>query len=326
MELSFTVSQWFRPSPHEIGIEPPGSRLKTLKTLDCFQSSVEMRIVELNQVGIVGAARQSEVGEQDIAPVPDIPEDIFKDGMVEGMMFEHMCQSTLDTLGIPPFSEDMPSERGEEVTILFLGSDPQVPPDILQIVIVAYLEHSMGKDLVESLFDACPVIDNHYPDVIAKGMQLLKKVRERHLILGNVQMTVGNIMGQIVDGVDERNLGRKAFDSYILAIDDEDTAETFGITERLGEERVVWQLVEFCNDPGVGLFARQLVFISKFSKRDSVDMFYPQGRERRNVVTSKDLLTDTTKKAMGTPTLTILDRFQASTAITTGAMFFLTCS
>lgn len=46
-------------------------------------------------------------------------------------------------------------------------------------------------------------------------------------------------MRQVVDAVDERNLLLVAFDSHVLAIDDEEAAETFRIAVRKGDIVVV---------------------------------------------------------------------------------------
>ena len=82
-------------------------------------------------------------------------------------------------------------------------------------------------------------------DIVAKGIQLLKKVGKGHGILSHVQVTVGNIVGQVVYGIDKGNLGRKTFYSDILTINDENATETFGITECCGKKRIVWYLIEF---------------------------------------------------------------------------------
>jgi len=99
-----------------------------------------MRIVEFDQVGIVGTTTSFQIRKQDITPMFDVPEDVLELGTRESMMFEHMRQSTLDTLRISPFSKDVESKRMEEISVSFFCPDSEMHPNILQIVVVAYLE------------------------------------------------------------------------------------------------------------------------------------------------------------------------------------------
>ena len=81
------------------------------------------------------------------------------------------------------------------------------------------------------------------------------QVEELHVggeVLGRRQEPDGNVVGQVIDAVDEGNLAVIAFHCNKLSIHNKEAAESLGIAVGEGDLVVVWKMLKLCNDATVG--------------------------------------------------------------------------
>lgn len=76
-ELPFAVREYFRSSPEHIRIQPALSADKRFESLDGFQSAIQVRIVQLNEIGIFRTARNFCVCKQLDFPFFDIEQNLL---------------------------------------------------------------------------------------------------------------------------------------------------------------------------------------------------------------------------------------------------------
>jgi len=272
-ELSLAIGKGFRPSSNHPGIQPATGRNETLESLDRFQSSVQMRIVEFDEIGVIGTLGKQEITEQHLFSVPNRSQDIFERPVAVRRGFG---KSPNGSLRIDSIFKHGFLQREEKISVLLLAPHPQSHPNILQIVVVTQLETGMWKYLVQSLLDSRPIIRHDDLQIVPETFQLSEETRETHLVLGHVQSAEGDVMGQVVDTENEGNLPSKTFHRYVLSVHDQDARETPRIAEGSSEFLVFRQQRQFLLHPQKSLFARQTVFIAQSAKRNAVEVFDPE--------------------------------------------------
>lgn len=96
------------------------------------------------------------------------------------------------------------------------------------------------------------VVADQCKKFIAGVFQLREELEQCLVVLRGSQHTDRNVMREVIDAVDERNLPIISFYGHEFAINDEEAAEPLGITVRKSHLVVVWQSFQFCRDAPVG--------------------------------------------------------------------------
>ncbi len=160
--------------------------------------------------------------------------------------------------------------------VAFLGSHAESSSNIFQIVVVAQLEPGIRKDLSQSLFQSCPIIRHHDLQIVPKTFQLSKEAGEAHLILGYIQSTERNVVGEVVDPEKKGDLAIESLDRHILPIHHQDARETTRVAERFGHFLILREQREFRIHPKKHLFSREVVFVTQSSKGNTINVLDPK--------------------------------------------------
>lgn len=139
--------------------------------------------------------------------------------------------------------EDLRFQILHECPVGFLASDFERLSNVLQKMHVAELDDDMGVDDSRRHADGFIVVADHGQQFVTGVLELCEKLQQRLVILRGCQHADGNIVRQVIDAVNERNLLLKAFHGYKLPIHDEKAAESLGIAIGKGDLVVVRQSV-----------------------------------------------------------------------------------
>lgn len=152
------------------------------------------------------------------ANIPSVPRDQFpgKDSkfLPTSSLFEEML--------------NLPHER----QIGWISRDPEGGTDGLFVVAVAQLDDTSRIYVVCCLVDVLVVITDHRSQRIQQELERLKEGKTRCVVFRNREDIRGNIMGQVVNAVENRDLAIIAFDLDVLAIHEEYPAEARTVLPR----------------------------------------------------------------------------------------------
>lgn len=248
-EFLSAIRKGRKPSLQNPCGEPSFCRLEALESLNCFQSSVELLVVALNEVccfrtAIVKKILRFHISCQQIAVVKDMlecsdlqrvvvvswrsPADVtFQIRLTEVRKIEDLCLKIF-----------------KERSVCLFTAYLQGFSDVLEEMHMAKLHNNAGVDSFCRHADGFIVIADEGEQFIAGVLELYEKLEEGLIILTGCQHADWNVMRQVIDAVDEGDFSVIAFHCDKLSIDDEEAAESLGVAVAEGDLIVVRQGIQ----------------------------------------------------------------------------------
>lgn len=138
-------------------------------------------------------------------------------------------------------------EIKNKVSISFFGPHAEIPPNILQKMIVADLNDHIRKDISRRLMDIFIVITDHDLKRIANGLQISKIFEPAFIALRNGEDKDRNIVAEIIKSPEEWNFLFIPLHVHIFSVHDENATER--ITIFLGDLVVVRKTLNLATIP-----------------------------------------------------------------------------
>lgn len=251
------VGEW-RESPSENpGGEPAFCGLEALESLDGFESAVQLFVVAFDEIrgswtAVVKELLRFHVAGEEIAVVEDV---------VERRDFESVVVVARGAPSDVPFQiflaeiweiEDLFLEIGQEAPVGLFASHFERSADVLEEVDMTELDDDTGVHLFRGETNGLVVVADECLKVVARVLELREVLEHRLEVLRWCKQADGNVVGQVVDAVDEGNLPVVAFDCHILSIDHQKPAEAFGIAVAERDLVVVRESIQFMYERSVG--------------------------------------------------------------------------
>lgn len=233
-ESSSAIGEWRKPTSEDPSGKPSFCCLEALESLDGLQSSLQLLIVAFDEIRcsratVVEEILRFHVACQQIAVVEDVLQRVNLQ-MIVVVTRRSPADVTLQ-IRLPEVGkiEDLLFEVREEVPVGCFASDFECPADVLEEMHVAELNDATGVDRSRRHADGFVVVTDKTEKLVAGVLELREVLEARLVVLRGGEETDRNVMRQVVDTVDERNLPVVAFDCHVLAIHHEEAAEALGI-------------------------------------------------------------------------------------------------
>ncbi len=123
---------------------------------------------------------------------------------------------------------------------------------VFKKVHMAKLNDYTGVDSSRSHADGFIVIANECQKFVAGVLELGEELQQCLVVLAGSQHADGNIVRQVINAVDERNLLVVALHCDEFAIDDKEAAEAFGIAVGKRDLVVMRKSIQLCYETSVG--------------------------------------------------------------------------
>ncbi len=284
------------PSLYDPGREPAFCGLKALESLNCFQSAVQLFVATFDEIGGLWTAIVKEIFRTDIAR----EQIAVVENMLERCDLERIIVVTRCSPANMPFEivlpqtgkgEDLLFQIFDETPVRFLASHLQGLSNVLQKMDMAELDDDTRIDSNCCHANGFVVVADQCLQVIAGVLQLREVLEHRLIVLGRGKQADRNIVRQVIDAVDERNLSIIAFHCHELPVDNQEAAETFGIAVGEGDLVVVWKGIQlFCETP-VGCIDAFADLGGKCTDACSLQMLQEQCIVRRAVIDTETCAT-----------------------------------
>ena len=110
---------------------------------------------------------------------------------------------------------------------------------------MADLHDAAGEDVLRCLPCRVILITGHASEGISRVLELREELDHGLEVLGWTQEANGDVMGDVIHAVDERDLLVVALHRHVLPIDNQRASETFPVAVPSGDIIVVWQRFQF---------------------------------------------------------------------------------
>ena len=256
-ELLFAVREWRESSLKNPGGKPAFCRLEALEALNGFESSIELFVTAFNDVcglrtTIMKELLSCDVAREQIAVI----EDMFEGGDLESIVVVTRSAPTDMTLQIFLAKvwkiKDLFLQISEETPVGLFASYFERSSDVLQEMDVAELDDDAGVDLRGRETDGFVVIADERLQIVAGVLEFREELEHCLEIFRWSEHADGNVVRQVIDAVDERNLPIVAFHSNELSIDNKEATETFGIAVGERDLVIVRESIQFAHERSVG--------------------------------------------------------------------------
>ena len=233
-ESSATIGERRKSACEDPCREPAFRCCKALESLDGFQSAVQLLVVAFNEVrrsraAVVEKLLCCDVPRQQIAVGEDVLErlDLHRIvvvawGSPTDMTFQVLLPEVREI-------EDLLFEICEKVPVGLLAADFEGSSDVFQEVDVAELDDDTGVDRSCCQADGFIVVADNAQEFVARILEFREELEQRLVVLRGCKQTNGNIVREIVDAVDERNLLVVALHCHVLPVHDEKAAEALRV-------------------------------------------------------------------------------------------------
>ena len=251
------ISEWCEPSAKNPSRKPAFRGGEALEALNGFQSAVQLLVVALDEICGFRAAVVEEILCPDVTGEKiAVVEDVFERVNLERIIVVPWRSPTNVTLEIRLAEvweiEDLLFQIGEKTSVRLFAADFERSSDVLEEVDVAELDDDIGVDGFGRHADGFVVVADERLKCVSGVLELREILEHRLVVLGGGQQADGNVVGEVVDAVNERNLVVIAFHGDELPIDDEEATETFGIAVTERDIVVVGQCLQFGHNASVG--------------------------------------------------------------------------
>lgn len=136
-------------------------------------------------------------------------------------------------------------EVGDEWTILLLGSRVQCTANVLQEMRVAELHKLVLVHGIQCCPDVLIVIADNPTKAVVGIPQLHEELSTSEIVLARHENTDRNVMGFVVDAIDEGNLSVVSLHLHVLSIHEQAIAVLVGVAVFECDEIVVGKFCQF---------------------------------------------------------------------------------
>lgn len=116
---------------------------------------------------------------------------------------------------------------------------------------MAELDDDTGVDVTRCHANGFVVIADDAQQFVASVLELHEELHHGEKVLRRCEEADRNVMREVIDAVDERDLLLVAFYRHILPIDHQEATETFGVAVGEGDLVVVRQRIQFVHNAPV---------------------------------------------------------------------------
>ena len=145
-------------------------------------------------------------------------------------------------------AEDMFFDVFEETVVVLAGSDPQVTANVFEEMDMAELDEDIGEDVPGCHANGFMVIAGDRDERVIYVLQLREVLHPGFKTLRGRKEADGDVMGSVIDAVEEGNLLLVAPHSDVLPVHDDLSSETFPVAVVSRDIIVVRQCIEFLNE------------------------------------------------------------------------------
>lgn len=201
-----------------------------------------------------------------------------------------------------------------------LRSDMERLANVFKIVVLAELERNAWIKLFKGSWQGLPIIGENDLDGVVQGLQETEECEEGICVFGRDKDPEKNIVRFVINAVDERDFLRISFYLHVLPVHDENARRI--AAEIPCEVDALWETSQFLHDALIHRLSRKFVFISEFTKRNSIDIWNPQWFFLFSMVNRKRAFTALTKISLASVLTALLNCLLASTGRTCGIPSF----
>lgn len=148
--------------------------------------------------------------------------------------------------------EDMLFDITEEALVVLVTPDPEIVPDVLEEMDMAELREDIGEDVFRSHFDGFIVVTGDRDERVIRILEFREVLHPCLEALGGCKEADRNVMGSVIDAVEQGDFLLVAFHRHILPIHDDLPAEAPPIAVIVCDVVVMGQRMELCKDFLVG--------------------------------------------------------------------------
>ena len=231
--------------------------MEALESLNGFQSSVELFVTAFDDVRGLGAAIVKELLRFHVACKQiTVVEDVVERGDFHRIIVVPWCSPANVTLKIRLAEcrkiEDFLFEVIDKFSVRFVASHFQGFADVLQEVDMAELDDDAGVHLTRCHANGFVVIADDSKEFVTGVLELREELHQRREVLRRCKQADRNIMRQVINAVDERNLPVISFYRNKLPVHHEEAAEALGIAVGERDLIVVRQRIQLGHKCSVG--------------------------------------------------------------------------
>lgn len=147
--------------------------------------------------------------------------------------------------------KDLLFEISHKSSVRLFAADFEGSSDVLKEMHMTELDDATGVHISSRHADGFIVIADESKQFISGVLELREELHECLVVLRECEHANRNIVREVIDAVDERDLAIVSFHRHKLSIHDEEAAETFWIAVGEGDLIVVRKRIEFCDNPMV---------------------------------------------------------------------------
>ncbi len=240
-----------------------------------------MAVVQLDEIGVFRTPRDLGIRKQLELPAFDVQKNLLSHGITEGILDQQMMQYSPQPREVLMLVKHQPFELVEEGLMGLISPHSEELPDVLDVMVLAALERGTGENPCQCWPRSSVVIADDNAERVLHTSQHPKELLIRKLILRGNQQTADDVVGEVVDGEDERDLLGISSDLDVFGINNEDPAEAG--TEVSGEDVGAGQLCNLRLDVPEGLRPGVPELIGQFPAGDAVDVLDPEQNLRTMV-------------------------------------------
>ena len=231
--------------------------MEAFEPLNGFESAIELLVHAFNEIGRpwtidVEECFCSDVGRELLAALEDVlhHRDLLRMIVVPGRTppdagFQAILSQVFHL-------EDVLLKISEETPKGFLAPDFQGSADVLEEVYVADLDDTAWEDILCRHAYGIVLVTGDTTQRVVHVFELREELHHGLEVLRGSEQADGNIVGDVIHAVDERNLLVVAFHGHILPIDDQRAAEALPIAVPGSDVVVVWQSLQFLYQTCIG--------------------------------------------------------------------------
>lgn len=176
--------------------------------------------------------------------------------MLEGGNFHHIILVSWESPADVAFQILLPKDRNiedvllkvcEETPVGFLAPDLERPPDVLEEMHMTQLDDDAREDVSGCHPDGFVIVTGDGDERVVRILELLEVLHPGLKALGGSEEADRDIVRQVVDAVEERNLLLVALHGYVLAVHNEGAPESLPVAVPGGDVIVVGELLKLRN-------------------------------------------------------------------------------
>lgn len=227
-----------RDSPFDkIRIEPRVRTLEGLESFDRLEPTLKVGVEALNEVRRSWDSFLSHVAGQEREASLDIRKHTHAPDICS-IPVHQFPGAVRKLFSASPFGKER-FDLSHEGDVQGISRDSQRRPDGLFVMVVAQLNDAVRVYLPGCLVDVLVVITHDGRKRVQEEFQRLEEGEAGLVVFRNREDIRGNIMRQVINAIENRNLSLVPLHCHVFAISEEDSAESGTI--RSGDVCTVWE-------------------------------------------------------------------------------------